>query len=264
MTSSSKGTALITGASSGIGLIYADRLAQQGYNLVLVARTQQRLDEAAARLAKKTGRTVQVVVADLTAKQDLERVERILDVDPDITMLVNNAGFGSGAGLLDSDPDRLDDMIRLNVIALTRLTRAVAPRLVERGRGTIVNVASSVALMPEILNGTYSGTKAYVLNFTQSLRKELASKGVQVQAVLPGATRTAFWDVAGVPMKMLPASMIMDAEAMVDAALAGLAMNEAVTIPSLPDVQGWGRFEEARVALHPHLSLDKAAARYSR
>jgi len=106
-------------------------------------------------------------------------------------MLVNNAGIGATATLIDSDPDQLETMIQLNVIALTRLTRAAAPAFVARGRGTVINIASTVALSPELLNGTYSGSKAYVVNLSQSLHHELGDKGVQIQAVLPGAIRTA-------------------------------------------------------------------------
>jgi short-subunit dehydrogenase len=262
MTVSNKGTALITGASSGIGALYAERLAKQGYDLILVARNKDRLAQLSERLQRETGRSARVVVADLTTPEDLRSVEELLRQDAGITMLVNNAGFGSAATLLDSDPDWLESMIQLNVVALTRLTRAVAPALVARGKGIIVNIASIVALAPEVLNGTYSGTKAYVVNFTQSLHRELGPKGIQVQAVLPGATRTEFWDVAGLPSQHLPSEIVMEATELVDAALAGLAMKELITIPSLPDASEWDRLDSARMALGPKLSLERAAARY--
>ena len=143
-------------------------------------------------------------------------------------------------------------MIQLNVIALTRLTRAVVPGFVARGNGTIINIASSVALTPEVLNGTYSGTKAYVVNFTQALHHELSAKSVRVQAVLPGATRTEFWATAGLPVKHLPEEIVMSAEEMVDAALSGLDQGELIPPFRLSLTREcWTAFNSARVALGP-------------
>jgi len=261
-TQEHKGTALVTGASSGLGALYAERLARRGHDLVLVARNRGRLDTLATRLAGETGRKVEVIVADLTDDADLRRVEQRLQTDEGISMLVNNAGFGAASPLLESDADRLESMIKINVVALTRLTRAVAPAMVRRGKGVILNISSIVALAPELLNGTYAGSKAYVLSFTQSLHHELGPKGIQVQAVLPGATRTEFWGVAGVPIGQLPAEWVMAADEMVDAALAGLDQKELVTIPSLPDVGEWEHFEAARLALGSKLSRAHPAERY--
>jgi short-subunit dehydrogenase len=258
-----KGTALITGASSGIGAVYADRLARRGYDLILVARNRGRLESLAERLVRETGRHIEILVADLTATPDLRRVEERLRNDSAISLLVNNAGLGATAPLLDSDPDQIDTMIQLNVVALTRLTRAVAPGFVARGGGTLINIASIAALSPEVLNGSYSGTKAYVVSFSQSLHHELGSKGVQVQAVLPGAISTEFWEIAGVPVAHLPTEIVMSADDLVDAALAGLDAKELITIPSLPDVADWQRFDAARLALAPNLSRTKPAARYT-
>jgi short-subunit dehydrogenase len=257
-----KGTALITGASSGIGAIYADRLARRGYDLVLVARNRERLDQLAARLTRETGRSIEVVVADLGDKKDLRRVEEILRTDASITMLVNNAGFGGAGPLVVSDPDKMEAMIELNVTALMRLTYAVAPKFVERSGGTIVNIASIVAIAPEVLNGVYGGTKAFVLAFSRSLQHELAAKGVRVQAVLPGATRTEFWDIAGHAVDNLPQTIVMSADDLVDAALAGLDQGEFATLPALPDAADWQAFEAARAKLGPNLSRSEAAARY--
>jgi short-subunit dehydrogenase len=261
-TRATKGTALITGASSGIGAVYADRLARRGYDLILVARDAKRLAGLAERLARDTGRDIDIVAADLTAKADLHRIEARLRSDASITMLVNNAGVGATATLIDSDPDSLESMIQLNVVALTRLTSAAVPGFVARRHGVVVNISSIVALAPELLNGTYSGTKAYVLNLTQSLHNEVSAQGVQVQAVLPGATSTAFWDRAGTPVSALPEQIVMSAAEMVDAALAGLDQHELVTIPSLPDARDWKTLNDARLALGPNLSHNHAAARY--
>ena len=262
MTTSTKGAALVTGASSGIGAIYADRLARRGYDLILVARNRGRLDGLAKRLRDETGRAVEVVTADLNNKVDLGRIEKLLRTDGRITLLVNNAGVGATAPLLDSDVDKMDQMIALNVGALTRLTYAVAPGFVARGGGTIINIASIVGVAPEILNGVYGGTKAFVLALSQSLHKELVDKNVRIQAVLPGATATDFWGTAGLPVEHLPGEIVMRADDMVDAALAGLDQGELITIPSLPETADWQAYEAARQKLMPNLSRSVPAARY--
>jgi uncharacterized protein len=256
------GTAFITGASAGIGALYADRLARRGYDLVLVARNRERLDALARRITDETRRSVEVVAADLNDKADLARVEANLRADSSITLLVNNAGVGATAPLLSADVDKMDDLIGLNVTALMRLTYAAAPGFVARGGGAIINIASIVAVAPEMLNGVYGGAKAFVLAFSQSLKHELADKGVRVQVVLPGATATEFWGIAGMPVEHLPAQIVMSGEDLVDAALAGFDLGEFVTVPSLPDVADWNNFEAARQLLRPKLSSTKPAPRY--
>jgi short-subunit dehydrogenase len=204
-----KGAALITGAFSGIGATYADRLARRGYDLVLVARNEQRLEQLAARLREATGAKSDVIRADLTQKADLARVEQRLRDDGRITMLVNNAGIAAPGPFVGTDPDYLEKIILLNAVAVMRLTGAVAPGFVARGRGTVINIASITALMPETFNGTYSGTKAFVLNFTQELHAEVGERGVRVQAVLPGRTRTEIWEQSGVDLSSLPPERLM-------------------------------------------------------
>jgi short-subunit dehydrogenase len=257
------GTALITGASTGIGAIYADRLAKRGHDLILVARNAGRLASLARRIANDTGRKVETIKADLTSATDLRRVEDILRTNADISVLVNNAGVGATDALVASDVDKMENMIRLNVTALTRLTYAAAPAFVGRGSGTIINISSIVAIGPELLNGVYGGTKAFVLALTQSLVHEIADKGVRVQAVLPGATATEFWDIAGKPVHQLPAQIVMSADDLVDAALAGLDLGETVTIPSLPNQAEWDRYEAARRAMAAKVSSAIAAPRYN-
>jgi short-subunit dehydrogenase len=258
-----QGTALITGASSGIGAVYADRLARRGYDLILVARNADRLKALATKLTDQTGRSVETISADLTKKADLARVEHVLRSDASITLLLNNAGFGATAPLLASDIAKMEELVDINVVAPMRLTHAAAPAFVSRGTGTIINIASIVAVAPEVLNGVYGGSKAFVLAFSQSLHHELADKGVRVQAVLPGATATEFWDIAGVPADKLPQGTVMTTENMVDAALSGLDQGEFVTIPALPEIADWNTFEAARKALGPNLSLSSPAARYA-
>ncbi|MBU9610300.1 SDR family oxidoreductase [Burkholderia multivorans] len=258
-----RGTAVVTGASSGIGAIYADRLARRGYDLILVARSRTRLDALAQRITSDTRRSVEVIEADLNDRAALAAVEAKLKQDASITLLVNNAGIGTHTPLLESDVDAMTRMIELNVTALTRLTYAAVPGFVARGHGAVINIASIVALSPETLNGVYGGSKAFVLAFTQSLHHELADKGVQVQAVLPGATATDFWQTGGLPIEHLPKSIVMSASDMVDAALVGFERRELVTIPSLHAGEAWDAYDAARRAMAPHLSSDTPAPRYA-
>lgn len=261
-TASNLGTALITGASTGIGAIYADRLAARGYDLILVARNKDKLQTLAAQISDRSGRSVEVLAADLADAADVARVEQVLREDASITTLVNNAGVGTHTTLLESDVERMDAMVQLNVTALMRLTYAAVPGFVARGGGTVINIASIVAVAPELLNGVYGGTKAFVQAFTTSLNHELADKGVRTQAVLPGATRTDFWANGGLPVEHLPEEIVMDAADMVDAALAGLDLGETSTIPALRDADLWTEFEAARAALGPQLSATRSAPRF--
>jgi uncharacterized protein len=253
--------ALITGASTGIGATYANRFAHRGYNLVLVARDQARLDEVATRLRSETGRHIDVLPADLTKSDELARVEARLREDDGISLLVNNAGAVQHGGFAEPDVDELEGLIRLNVLAMTRLTGAIIPRFLARGSGTIINVSSVVALAPEIPFGIYGATKAYVLALSQSLQAELGSRGIYVQAVLPAATRTEIWKRSGRDVNALNSAM--DVSELVDAALVGFERREPVTIPTLKDARLWESFDGARKKLLPDvLQADQAAERY--
>ncbi len=258
----SLGTALITGASTGIGAIYADRLARRGHNLILVARNRDRLDALARRLSDDTGRSVEVLPADLNSASDLGMLETRLREDASIDMLVNNAGIGTHTPLLQTQVDQMERLIALNITALTRLTYAVVPGMAARGRGALINIASVVAITPERLNGVYGASKAYVLALSHSLRHELAGQGIQVQAVLPGATSTEFWATGGLPVENLDPAIVMRAEDMVDAALTGFDRQEAVTIPALHDAGKWEAYEAARQAMATQLSRREVAPRY--
>src|SRR5258707_11352237 len=197
--STSKGTALVAGDSRGIGGVYADRLAKRGFDLILVARSVEPLKALAASLSSASGRHITSIVADLNNETDLAKVEAKLKNDQNITMLVNNAGFASVAPLLEADIRKMQDMIALNVTALTRLSYAAAPAFVKRGTGTIINIGSAAGISVEALNGVNGESKAYVLAFSLSLRHELTSKGIPVQALLHDRTKTDDWNVAGLP-----------------------------------------------------------------
>jgi short-subunit dehydrogenase len=253
-------TILITGASTGIGAVYADRFARRGHDLVLVARDKVRMDELATRLRAETGVAIDVLPADLTDSADLARVEQRLRTDERIGVLINNAGIAAPGGFINPDLDATDRLIRLNVTAVTRLTGAVVPRFLARGEGTIVNIASVLGLAPEFPLGAYGATKSYVLAFSQNLQAELGGRGLYVQAVLPAATRTEIWERSGRDVNSL--SGVMEVGEMVDAALVGYDRREAITIPSLPDVTQWETFNAARQAMLPNFGNEHAAVRY--
>jgi short-subunit dehydrogenase len=255
------GTALITGASSGIGATYADRLAQRGYDLILVARRKPDLEQLAGRLRAETGVRVQVLAADLTDEADLQRVEQA-SRDPSLSLLVNNAGAATLGAFANADIGRLTREIQLNIVAPTRLAHAVLPGLLARNRGGVINIASVMSQMVQPGNSVYGATKAYLLHFSEVLALELGASAVRVQAVLPGATRTPLWDGSGVELKDLPQEIVMDVEEMVDAALAGFDQGERITVPSLPDPGDWQRLIQARDNLRPNLSHRHPAQRY--
>ncbi len=262
MTTSSLGTALITGASTGIGAVYADRLARRGHNLILVARNGERLEALAQRLRGETGRAVDVLVADLTRSDDVARVEQRIHDDAAITLLINNAGMSLNGGTLENTSEQIETIIALNVTAVARLAVAAGKAFAARGAGTIVNIASVLGIAVEIYEGVYGGSKGFVINLSRALAAQTREQGVHVQAVLPGATRTEIWERSGKNVDDFPADMVMDVDDLVDAALAGLDMGEEVTIPSLADEQLWLDYENARLAMAPNLSRRDVAPRY--
>jgi len=225
--------ALVTGASSGIGEAFARRLAQDGYDLVLVARRREALEALAEELRGSRGVQVEVLPADLTDPGELRAVEERLGREPSVGLLVNNAGFGTECAFAESDIEREEQEIRLNVIALVRLTRAALPRMREAGRGAIINVSSLAALAPMPWTATYGATKAYVNSFTESLAEELRGSGVRVQALCPGFTRTGFQEVAGVDTSQIPSVAWMEPEPVVEASLAGLRRGDVVCVPGV-------------------------------
>ena len=255
-----KRAVLVTGASTGIGAIYADRFARRGHNLVLVARNAARLATLAERLRAETGVAVDVLPADLTDSRDLARTEQRLREDARIGVLVNNAGTTIPSGFLKQSGDAIEKLIALNVTAVTRLASAAAQRFVHSGEGAIINLASVVGLAPEFGSTVYGATKAFVLFLSQGLSLELAPKGVYVQAVLPAATRTEIWEHAGKDINAVPG--VMEVGELVDAALVGFDRRELVTIPPLPDAAHWSAYEASRKAMLPNFAQTQPAVRY--
>ncbi|HSZ49981.1 MAG TPA: SDR family oxidoreductase [Caulobacteraceae bacterium] len=253
-------TVLVTGASSGIGQVYAQRFAARGHDLVLVARDEARMEALADRLRREVGVAVDVVRADLTDPADLERVEARLREDARIGVLINNAGAALPGGFVNQSPQDVGRLVGLNVTAVTRLAAAAAARLATTGEGAIVNIGSVVGLAPEYRMAVYGATKAFVLYLSQGLAIELGTKGVYVQAVLPAATRTEIWERSGRDVNTIPG--VMDVGDLVDAALVGFDRRESVTIPPLPDASQWTTYEAARQALSPGFGNAQPAERY--
>ncbi|MBV7596607.1 SDR family oxidoreductase [Aeromonas sp. sia0103] len=251
---------LITGASSGIGATYADRFARRGHDLVLVARDEARLTALAGRLRQAYGVAVDILPADLTQSRELAAVEARLQGDASIGILINNAGAGQVGHFLAQTAGSVEQLVTLNTTALARLAAAIAPRLVQAGEGSIVNIGSVVGLAPEFGMTLYGATKAFVLFLSQGMSLELAPAGVYVQAVLPAGTRTEIWARSGIDPDSLPE--LMAVEELVDAALVGFDRREVVTIPPLHEASRWDELDGARKALLSGLRQAHAAERY--
>ncbi|MBM7342130.1 SDR family NAD(P)-dependent oxidoreductase [Pantoea coffeiphila] len=256
----SKPSVLITGASTGIGAVYAQRFAQRGHDLVLVARDKAKLTALAERLQRENGVAVDILPADLTQSDDVATVEARLRDDAKIGILINNAGIAQSGGFAGQTADSIQRLIALNVTALTRLANAVTPRFVQAGEGAIVNISSVVGLAPEFGMSVYGATKAFVLFLSQGLNVELADKGVYVQAVLPAGTYTEIWDRAGIDINTLP--QMMEAGDLVDAALVGFDRRETVTIPPVQSASSWSSLDTARLGLIADINQAKVAERY--
>lgn len=254
-------TALITGASSGIGATYADRLARRGHDLVLVARNTDRMEALAQQLREETGVSIDIITADLAADGDIAKVEARLRDDTRIGVLINNAGLALAGSFDQQDAADLARLVAVNTTAVMRLAHAVAPRFVSEGQGAIVNIGSVVGLVPEFGQTVYGATKAFVQFLSQGLAHEFGPKGVYVQAVLPAATATEIWNRAGADAANLPP--LMDVGALVHAALAGFDQREPVTIPPLHDAAQWDAYQAARIAMIPGFGQTIPAPRYS-
>ena len=224
--------ALVTGASSGIGKAFAERLGAARTDLVLVARNRERLEELAARLRENNGCEVEVLQADLEDRDQLAAVEARLGRQ-DIDLLVNNAGFGHTGGFADLPIERAQAQINCNITALTRLAHAALTAMRTCGRGAILNVASGAAFMPTPNLAVYAATKAYVVSLTHGLHEEAKRFGVTVSAVCPGFTRTEFQDRAHYDSRQVPSFAWQTPESVADEALAALIARKVVCIPGL-------------------------------
>jgi len=257
----SLGLAVITGASSGIGAVYADRLAARGHQLLLVARRADRLEDLATGLTAKYGMTCTTLVADLALSGDMARLESRIS-DENVAMLVNNAGAGGLGPTAAATAEQLDQLIRLNITVLTRLSHAALARFRDRGAGTLVNISSIMAHAPSGAGAIYTASKAYVLNFTRSLQIEYADSAIRIQVVLPGPIHTEFFSSQGMSEDVFPAEAYLSGEQLVDAALAGLDAGEPVTIPSMVEVEPWVKLEAARIAFWESTLSGRVGPRY--
>ena len=221
--------AVVTGASSGLGEVFARKLAGKGYRLLLVARRQEKLRV----LATSLGGGHEVMPADLTKAEDLERLAQKLETSGDLQLLVNNAGFGTKGLFWETDYGRQLDMHKLHVKATLRLTRAALPGMVKRNSGGIINVASIAAFFRSRGNASYCATKGWMNDFTEALYLELraAGLGVKMQALCPGFTYTEFHDTMGVSRSSVARSMWMPADFVVDESLRGLEKGKLYVIP---------------------------------
>ena len=233
--------ALVTGASSGIGAAFAERLAQDGYDLIMVARRRDRLEALAGQLQASHKADIEVLVADLSQPDALHEVEKRIAGDTSLEILVNNAGFGGYMPFVELDPDKAEELINLQVLAVTRLSRAALPGMMARGRGSIINVSSRLAFSGSMgssqlpKRATYAGTKSFINTFTQLLQSELEGTGVQLQALCPGLVQTEFHEQVGIDPNRYPAAIVMKPEDVVEASLAGLKLGEVICVPALED-----------------------------
>jgi len=225
--------ALITGASAGIGAAFAARLAREHCDLVLVARSRERLEALAQRLRTEQRVAVDVVVADLTRTADLQMVAAKVGSDDTLDLLVNSAGRVTLGRFDQLDPDQEEAEIQLNVVALVRLTHAALPGMIRRRCGAVINVSSIAAFLPARYSATYAATKAYVNSFTEALHEELRRTGVRVQALCPGFTRTNFAAQAGVDPSKIPRFAWGTPEAVVEASLRALRRGTVVCVPGI-------------------------------
>ena len=225
-----KPTALVTGASAGIGLAFARRLAADGFDLVVVGRDAGRLHDVADELGRDDLAAVEVLPADLTTDEGCESVAaRLSDSGRPVDVVVNNAGFGLPAPFPKAPLDDEERQLRLLVLAVLRITHAALPGMLERGRGAVVNVSSVAGFVPR---GTYGASKAWVTSFSASLSYDLRGRGVRVMALCPGFVRTEFHERMGWSPPRLPAAMWLDADHVVDVAMRDLRRGAAVSVPT--------------------------------
>lgn len=225
--------AVITGASSGLGEVFARMLAQRGYNLLLVARRLDRLESLCHELESSHGVHAESLCADLAYEPQIEDVARRIETEPAVSLLVNNAGFGTLGYFYETDYSRQVDMVKVHILATMRLTRAALPGMIDRGAGGIINVSSVAASFRSAGNANYCATKGWMNDFTEGLRLELDALGspVAVQALCPGFTYTEFHDSMGVKRELVPKWLWMDAAFVVRKSLDALASRKLFVVP---------------------------------
>ncbi len=225
-------TALVTGASAGLGAEFARQLAAAGTDLVLVARREEKLADLAEELGKTRKVGVEVLPADLSTEEGMARVERRIGGLPALDLLVNNAGFGGRDGFARGDVADHMAMAKVHIDAAVRLTRAALPGMIERGRGAVINVASVAAFSP-FSGAMYSGTKAFLVMFSENLRTEVGDRGIAIQALCPGMTHTEFHEVAGIDKAIVPKPFWMSAERVVRISLRALGRKGVICVPGI-------------------------------
>jgi len=256
------GTAVVTGASGGLGEIYAHRLAERGYDLMLIARRANKLEEVAAVLRAKYDVQVKTVSADLSDREDLQRVSTEVEHDSRITLLVNNAGASKLAFVGDTTHEQREAMMGVNVMALTVLSQVALRKFKERNQGTLINVGSVLGAFTLPISAIYSATKAYVMNLTLGLQSEVENTNVFVQLVMPASTSTDIWENSGFPLSNLDPASIMTPEHCVDAALAGLDLREKVTMTSVENKNLFDKLQAAGQDLFNASQTGVPASRY--
>jgi uncharacterized protein len=260
--------ALVTGASSGIGAAFAERLAHDGYDLIVVARRRENLEALARRLHDSEHISVEVIAVDLARPDGLRAVEKRIADESSLELLVNNAGFGGYMPFVQLDPDKAEELINLQVLAVTRLTRAALPGMIARGHGSIINVSSRLAFSGSLgssqlpKRATYAGTKAFINTFTQLLQSELEGTGVRVQALCPGVVQTEFHERVGADPSRFPPEIVMKPEEVVAASLAGLRLGEVICMPALDNPSLLTQIQESERHLFEQSRKGSVAERY--
>ena len=268
MLNNRKPRALVTGASSGLGAAFAERLAQDGYDLIVVARRRDRLESLAEQLNSKYHSNVEVIVVDLSKPDDLLTVEKRIAADNILELLVNNAGFGGYMPFVELDPDKATELINLKVLGVTRLTRAALPGMIARRHGSIINVSSRLAFSGSMgstqlpKRAVYAGANAFIITFSQLIQSELDGTGVQVQALCPGLVETEFHERVGADPSRFPSAMVMKPEDVVQASLAGLKSGEAICVPALEDSDLLTQIQESQKRFFELSRSGSLAARY--
>jgi len=247
-------TALITGATSGIGKAFAQRLAKDGYNLIITGRRKKELDELAEKLSAETGTVVKVVIAELSDEAAADELVRIAQETENLSVLVNNAGFGTTRLFHEEPVAGQAEMVKCHVLAPLKLMHAAIPGMVMAGRGTIINVSSLRAFIPGMTVATYSGTKSFLNMFSMSVAQELSGAGVKIQALCPGYTLTDFHARIGVAGAGRSRGLVrwMSADEVVDYSLRCLSKDKVICVPG-----AWNRFMITFSRLVPHGLLRK-------